>query len=219
VNDQDQPAPLADLPVLEIAGVEVYREGNCLCWVSGLSVDADGCPTAYAPIGSGLAPRDDLRNAGRPGRWVGLVTHNGKRDGDPVIQGPNDPAPGFYVSPTSYGDHSRPETDQRRYVDAARVPYIAIPPEVRALGVQMGDVALVEYRGFRCDAVVAEGGPAGKIGEGSIFLAATLGMNSSPKNGGVGHGVTYRIFLGTSRPWPRMNDSITAQVAALLAAG
>ena len=56
---------------------------------AGLVIDADGSPHAYHPDGrSGL---DYLSNAGRPGNWWALVTHNGKPSGKPVIQKRNDP--------------------------------------------------------------------------------------------------------------------------------
>jgi hypothetical protein len=172
-------------------------------WTSGMEVDADGSPRAYAMPQDGLQPLDFLANAGKPGNWYGIITDSGRPDGEPIKQGPNDPCPGYLVSATSLQDHTKALTDPRRYVDSETVPYISVPPECLKQGARLGDVCLVEYRNKSCGAVVADVGPHGKWGEGSIALARTLGIPASPKNGGVQYGVKYTIFLGTSKGWPR----------------
>lgn len=200
---------------ITIAAVPVYLDRGALRWTAGLAIDADGAPDAYAPPGSGLEPRDALANAGRPGNWWGIVTDTGRPDGTPLIQTSQDPAPGFYISTTSLIDWSRPRRDPRRYVDSSRVPYLAIPPEVLRLGIKLGDVAHVAYRNFTSPAVVADVGPRGKIGEGSIALAHALGLDPSPRHGGTAAGVECVVFCGSTRSWPRTLDDIAAQVAAL----
>jgi hypothetical protein len=108
-------------------------------YVSRMEVDADGAPNAYNSKNTGL---DDLRNAGGPGNWYGLVTDE---NGNPVIQAEGDPFPGFYVSPTSLRDPTiTKESDPRRYVDAAKVPYLVLPPAVAKLAkTWLGDFATV----------------------------------------------------------------------------
>lgn len=213
----DTHAPTTGI-ILTVGNVEIYRDDRSLYWTSGLAVDADGAPDAYAPPGP-LVARDFLRNAGTPGNWYGIVTRTGKPDGEPIIQGPQDPCPGYYVSQTALGDPSRPAGDPRRYVDSAKIPYISVPPELLHQhltdGVHLGDVAQISYNGLVCSAIVAEVGPHGKIGEGSIALARAFNLNASPKNGGVGSGVEYRVFCGSTQGWPRTLDSINAQVIAL----
>ena len=169
-------------------------------WTAGLMIDADGAYRAYHPDGvSGL---DNLKNAKRKdGSWVGVVLGT---DGLPVIQGPKDPAPGFYVSGTALQDKRKAKTDPLRYVDSETVPYIAVPNLLLQAGLTLGDVALVEYRGRRQVAVVADVGPAGKLGEGSIALAKALGIPSSPRNGGVSSGVSVQVWRNTSKGWPRV---------------
>lgn len=201
-----------------IGNVRVYLVDRALMWSAGLAIDADGAPDAYAPPGSGLKGRDALPNAGRPGNWWGLATDSGKPDGEPIVQGEDDPCPGFYVSPTALCDPARKRTDPRRYVDSGRVPYLAISPELRALGARMGDVAHVLYRELSCPAIVADAGPRGKIGEGSIALANALGISSSPRHGGVAHGVSTVLFLDSAAGWPRTHEEIARQVAAALVA-
>jgi hypothetical protein len=52
--------------------------------------------------------------------------------------------------------------------------------------------------GKMCFAQFCETGPATKIGEGSIALAQALGINSSPKHGGVDtRQIVYVIFPST----------------------
>jgi GH25 family lysozyme M1 (1,4-beta-N-acetylmuramidase) len=110
---------------------------------TNMSTDYDGAPTAYHPSGrrSKTNPNgkalDWTANAGKqakdgkPANWYGIVTTNGRKDGIPYVQKEGiDPYPGFYVSPTSLGDDRiKRKTDPRKYVDASRTPYIALPPE------------------------------------------------------------------------------------------
>src|SRR5262249_30613601 len=155
------PAKITMLPkLLSLGGLS-----GCPCcppairWTAGLAVDADGCPSAYAPDDSGL---DHLANAGHPGNWWGLVTDNGRPDGEPLKQTATDPQPGFYISTTALVDPTRHMVDPGRYVDAAKVPYLSLPPEIFSqCGAHLGDVAVVDYGGNRCGAVVADVGPAG----------------------------------------------------------
>jgi hypothetical protein len=94
-------------------------------YVAGLAVDADGAFRAYHPTSRlGL---DALVNAGHPGNWWALATDTGKTSGHPVVQGKDDPAPGYYVSMTSLYDATNlNERDPRRYVDAAKIPYVVL---------------------------------------------------------------------------------------------
>lgn len=183
-------------------------------WKAGMAIDADGSPRAYAPLDSGLEGLDALCEAGRPGRWWAIMTGG---DGKPVRQVEGDPAPGYYVSTTALVDRARPLRDPRRYVDAERVPYVAIPPELRDRGLRLGDVAMVSHAGKRCAAIVADIGPEGHYGEGSIALAVALGIPSSPRHGGCEAGVAYAVWLRSSRGWPRLLEDIASQAEGLLA--
>lgn len=167
-------------------------------WRGGMAIDADGSPRAYAaPPLRGL---DYLANAGAPGKWWGIAVDV---KGEPFVQTINDPAPGYYVSTTSLQDASKPIDDPRRYVNSETVPYIAVPRElVRTYGVRMGDFAMVCRGDRHSAAVVADIGPAGHFGEGSIALAERLKINSSPRKGGCTTGVVYLIWAGSGRGWP-----------------
>jgi len=184
-------------------------------FVSGMTVDADGSPKAYHPNNTGL---DDIKNAkSKDGsKWVGVVT----KDGQPVIQGDLDPAPGYYVSPTTLEDPSRKTTDPRRYVDAEAIPYIALPPGVlQADGARMGDFAAIVNlkNNALAFAMVADRGPVKSIGEGSIALAKALGINSNPRSGGAGGGLVYLVFSESGDGLPHPVEEINAKGAELLA--
>jgi hypothetical protein len=205
------------MTLITVGGITVAIDDVTVQWRAGMEIDADGSPHAYAP--PGLQGLDWLASAGSPGHWYGLVTG---ADGSPIIQGLNDPAPGFYVSPTALGDHTKAEADPKRYVDAETFPYLSVPPELRHwMGgelVHMGDVAMVTYRDQQSVAVVADVGPHGKLGEGSIALARALLMDPSPKHGGTGSGVSVVVYRGSTRGWPRTLESVQEQVAALRSA-
>lgn len=223
-------------PVIHVGAVTVEAGGAILKWSSGLAIDADGSPRCYHPGDWG--PRSDWdhkeplgldspENGGRArrghsGLWEvyeswGWATHDGTRQGAPIIQGPSDPAPGFYTSTTTLQDERYPRRDPRRYMDAEKVPYLALPPEIFRLGVgvSMGDLAMVTYKGRRIFAIAADRGPAGHLGEGSLFLAKELGIPGSPLRGGVDFGVTYHLFAGSGDGRPLPLDQIYARGAEL----
>jgi hypothetical protein len=163
---------------------------------SGMTIDADGSPRAFHKNSDlGL---DDLANAGHPGNWWGLLTHNEKTSGRPVVQGPNDPAPGFYISQTGLEDTSKKIRDPRRYVDAANVPYVVLSGTARQnLRAEFGDYVVVfnTLNNKYAYAMYGDNWPQLKIGEGSIALAKELGINADARNGGVeDSSVVYLVF-------------------------
>ncbi len=188
--------------------------GDAYVWSGGLSVDADGSPRAYHEDSArGL---DRLANAGKPGKWFGVVTMNGQPDGAPVIQNAGDPAPGFYVSPTALQDRSRTLWDPRRYVDSEVVPYLSAPRELfrgRA-PLHVGDLAMAFYGTAEVGLVLADVGPAGKFGEASIAAARALGINPDPRKGGTDSSVSYVVFRGTAGVWPKLVELFQGQARA-----
>ena len=115
----------ANQTIATIAGVDVSKmePDGSLIFKAGMEIDADGSPHAYHPISSkGL---DSLENAkDQNGRFVGIAL---KPNGEPAVQGDDDPAPGFFVSTTSLEDTSKASTDPARYVDSERIPFIVLP--------------------------------------------------------------------------------------------
>ncbi len=192
-----------------------------------MDIDLDGAPDVYHPPtvreASGCPPAlDYLGNASNPANrpvpgpgqpwiqdnWPGIVVQNRF----PCIQGPQDPAPGFYVSSTALQDRTYPPCDPRCYVDATAVPYIALPPPAyRAGGARVGDFAAVYNRlsGKLSFAIFADVGPSRLIGEGSHALALALGIPGG-RHGGQTHGITYVSFPGSGNRRPRSISDINA---------
>jgi peptidoglycan hydrolase-like protein with peptidoglycan-binding domain len=71
-------------------------------------------------------------------------------------------------------------------VNSDRIPYVVLPPDVaKATGTQPGDLVKVQRGDRSCYAIFADSGPSTKIGEGSMALARTLGINDHPGKGGI----------------------------------
>jgi hypothetical protein len=167
-------------------------------------VDVDGAPNAYGPPGKKTL--DTLRNAHyrgwRNGPIVGYLTED-DHPHVPVVQGPQDPFPGYYVSQTSYTDPARTrEADPLRYVDATKINYVVRGTAARKRGVQMGDfVAVHSLRTGRTvfGIVADEGNPSGD--EGSLHLLQDLGY---PYHWGRDEGVDARGEIAV-RYFPQSN--------------
>jgi hypothetical protein len=178
-----------------IQGQDIHQqEDGSFSWMSGLTVDADGSPHAYAPGGLGL---DYLANAGSPGNWFGILTD---AEGEPYVQQSQDPAPGYYISTTSLQNRHFAMTDPRRYLNSELVPFAVIPGILakRCRGIALG--CKVEILDTRTNvlvlAVCGDVGPSNHLGEASIAVAKRLGINPSPKTGGCDE----RVFRFTFHP-------------------
>ncbi len=184
--------------------VPIWRLGDSTPYffAAGMTIDADGSPNAYNPENTGL---DDLANAGQPGHWDGVLQD---ANGDPLVQGPDDPFPGFYISCTSLADRTKRPLDPTRFVDASKIPYVVLPHEVAfESGTRLGDFAVVMNlrSGAWSYAIFAD---IGTFGEGSIALANNLGIWSDAREGGRRGGVFYLVFPGTGNGQPRSIDEI-----------
>jgi Fungal chitosanase of glycosyl hydrolase group 75 len=201
--------PERDIPIGRLSGSSAFF------YESGMTIDADGAPNAYHPDNTGL---DDLANAGTPGRWEGLAKD---ADGDPIIQGPNDPFPGYYVSATALADRSKPANDPARYVDASKIPFVVLPGGMaRQLGARPGDFAAVfnQRNGKSSYAIFGDVGPYDRIGEGSVALAENLGIRSDARNGGARRGILYLVFPGSGNGRPRTIEEINGEGQKLVQA-
>jgi hypothetical protein len=199
--------PEREIPIWHLPGSPAFF------YESGMTIDADGAPNAYHPDNTGL---DDLKNAGSPGDWPGLAKD---RDGEPYVQGPDDPFPGYYVSETALADRSKPVNDPTRYVDASKVPFIVLPGAMaREVGARPGDFAKVLNlgNGKSSYAIFGDVGPSDRIGEGSVALAENLGIRSDARNGGARRGILYLIFAGSGNGQPRSVEEINAETEKLV---
>lgn len=142
-----------------------------------MDADCDGAPRAYGPLGK--TALDYLRNAHTLGNLrapiVGYLTEG--RSQKPVVQSPNDPAPGYYISQTAFTDPARTdERDPLRYVDATKINYVVLGNRARRLGAREGDFVAVHSRrtGQNVFGIVGDtGNPTGD--EGSLHLLQALG--------------------------------------------
>jgi hypothetical protein len=168
----------------------VHTSSGAVFFSAGMQIDADGAPNAYGPNNTGL---DYTANAKNGDRWVGVATDS---SGRPVVQRSGHYR-GLYVSQTTLRKEGASVTSPRTYVNASKIPFIALPPEfTQQFGVSLGDFAVVvnSANGKRAYAIYADVGPNGKIGEGSIALARTLGIDAKPRRGGVSSGISYLVF-------------------------
>jgi hypothetical protein len=141
-----------------------------------MDVDVDGAPNAYGPPGKETL--DTLLDAHYLNRAdkeiVGYLTHG---DGSPILQGPDDPFPGYYISQTAFSDiENQNERNPRCYVDARNINYVVRGNAARRRGVKLGDFAAVysklTHKGVF--AIVGDtGNPTGD--EGSLHLLQDLG--------------------------------------------
>jgi hypothetical protein len=108
---------------------------------------------------------------------------------------------GVIASMTWYRHAGTSASDPTAYVDAETVPYIVVPPVIvqRTAGVVRGCKARVSFRGKSVDCVVADRGPANRIGELSIAAARSIGLPPSPRHGGTEKPeVLYELFPGVA---------------------
>lgn len=145
-----------------------------------MNVDVDGAPNAYGP--AGLPTLDDERNARywvnrQPtDRVAGYRTHDGTCR-TPILQGPADPFPGYYISTSGYEDvRNANENDPRRYVNAAEINYTVLGTAAQQAGVLPGDFCTVHSLRTRFVAYAIVGDTGNSSGaEGSLALLQRLG--------------------------------------------
>ena len=108
-----------------------------------MDVDVDGAPNAYGP--PGMQTLDILLNAHYLNRAdKEIVGYLIDEHGRPIVQGPNDPFPGYYISQTAFADiRNHNERDPRRYVDARNINYVVRGDVARRRGVRVGDFVAV----------------------------------------------------------------------------
>lgn len=182
---------------LKAEDLTVMKSDGGILFTAGMTIDADGAPNAYGPRNRGL---DFTANARGSHGWVALVTN---KDGHPIVQ-KSGPYRGYYVSTTSLQQADINDLrSPKRYIDAAKIPYIALPSDFTTrFDINLGDLAVVvnQSNGRSAYAVFADVSPKGRIGEGSIALAKALGIPANPRHDSAVDGITYLIFPGSSLP-------------------
>jgi hypothetical protein len=141
-----------------------------------MEVDVDGAPNAYGPPGKqALDVLLDAHYLNRADKEiVGYLIDEHNR---PILQGPNDPFPGYYISQTAFTEiENQNERDPRRYVDARNINYVVRGDVARRRGARVGDFVSVYSKRMRKGvfAIVGDtGNPTGD--EGSLHLLQDLG--------------------------------------------
>jgi Fungal chitosanase of glycosyl hydrolase group 75 len=178
-------------------------------FIADADIDADGAngqnggPPAYKADDSGT---ELLANGGmrivngkvicaKP--WARNIVILGSDNEPKVFPG------GMIASITWYRHPGKPLSDPAAYVDSETVPYIVVPPIIiqKTEGIVRGCKARATWKGRSVECVVADRGPANKIGELSIAAARAIGLPSSPRNGGTEEPeVLYELWPGVAAP-------------------
>src|SRR5437763_4438602 len=175
-----------------IKGSDIVEEGdNSVIFTAGAQLDGDGAngqfgePPCYAPASYKGKTLDVLANAGGPGNWYGVVTDTGEENGKPIVQGPDDPCPGAYVSATSLHLPAKdgkplPKSSAFKYVDSATAAFVVVPPMIikGVAGVVMGCRAVVTNtkNGKSVESVVAVAALPYKLGALIMVCAKPIGF-------------------------------------------
>lgn len=174
-------------------------------FIADADIDADGAngqgggPAAYRTNDSGT---EALANGGMKIVGGKVVCSHAWARSIVILDSDNEPKvfpDGVIASMTWYRHPGVPASDLNAYVDAETVPYIVVPPLIilKTAGVVCGCRARASYDGRSVECVVADRGPATKIGELSIAAARALGIPSSPRNGGRSKpDVSYELWPG-----------------------
>lgn len=142
-----------------------------------MTVDVDGAPNAYGPPGKPALDYDINAHA-RESLSAPIVGYLTERDHKtPILQGPRDPMPGYYISTTDFRDASIvDDRNPRKYVDATKINYVVLGTFGKRHHVKLGDLVVVHSHETEktAYAIVGDSGnPAGT--EGSLALLQALG--------------------------------------------
>ena len=172
-------------------------------------IDADGANGqngAIAAYKSDNSGSEDLANGGMKIQNGKVVCAHDWARSIVLLDSDNQPKVfpgGIIASTTWYWHRDKSKSDPAAYVDAETVPYIVVPPVIykQTAGVVRGCKARVTRGDRTVDCVVADLGPAGKIGELSIAAARALGLNPSPRHGGTDQPeLLYELWPGVAAP-------------------
>lgn len=119
-------------------------------------------------------------------------------DGQPLVQGPSDPAPGAFVSTTSLVDPRWPPGSPRRSFDSSALGGWVLPGHDLDGYARIGDLALLTYQGRSVWAQCFDSGNSGSDRcEISVRAADALGIPNGGRDGGVASGLRVLVLLGS----------------------
>ncbi len=178
-------------------------------FLADADIDADGAngqhgaPAAYKVDDSGT---ELLANGGMKIVQGKVVCAKSWARSIVILDDDNEPKVfpgGIIASMTWYRHPGKAKDDPAAYIDSETVPYIVVPALViqKTAGIVRGCKARVTWQGKAVDCVVADRGPANKIGELSIAAARAVGLPASPRTGGTTKpDVLYELWPGIAAP-------------------
>ncbi|APR82716.1 secreted protein [Minicystis rosea] len=103
----------------------------------------------------------------------------------------------------AYQDQTSATDSNGDPLDAATLPFVVVPLpsnklDYQAVGLDLGSVIAVIYKGKLAYGVFGDEGPKDIIGEASYAMAKELGIDPDPSFGGTDGPVTYIAFTGAS---------------------
>jgi hypothetical protein len=207
----------SNFPHDEIGTVSLFRHQptKALVFSSQMQVNTDGAPDSYHPDDIGITHICNGVSVGADCVWkANCLTDFNKakaegfngptkicffamatqQNGTPIIQGPNDPKLGYFVSTTALQQPGVDRKTPQAQLDSNRIPFIVIPrhwQQSATPGLKLGDFAVVlrKSTGQMSSAIVGDLGPKRKLGEGSVALHQALGNDP------------FRMRFGKRRAW------------------
>ena len=201
----------------EIGTVKIFRDQQtkALAFSSQMQVNTDGAPDSYHPDDIGITHICNGVSIGANCAWKANCMADFKQakaegfngptkicffamatgqNGKPILQGPNDPKPGYFVSTTALPQPGVDKKTPQAQLDSNVIPFIVIPrhwEQSEVPGVKLGDFAVTLRRstGQISFAIVGDLGPKRKLGEGSVALHMALGNDP------------FRMRFGKRRAW------------------
>lgn len=236
----------------EIGTVSIFRDQptKALIFSSQMQVNTDGAPDSYHPDDIGITHICNGVSVGTNCVWKANCLadfnkakaegFNGptkicffamatERNGKPIIQGSNDPKPGYFVSTTALQQPGVDRTTPQAQLDSNHIPFIVIPrhwQQEATPGVKLGDFAVVlrKSSGQMSSAIVGDLGPKRKLGEGSVALHQALGNDPFRMRFGKrrawqgigGRDVMYVVFPNSAKSGVQITKELIAQEGAQL---
>lgn len=233
----------------EIGPVKIFRDAQtqAIAFASQMQVNTDGAPDSYHPDDIGITHICNGVSIGSACTWkpqclpefrqakaegfkgpqkicfFAMVTD---ARGVPIIQGPGDPKPGYFVSTTALHQPGASVQTPQAQLDSNTVPFAVIPGSWQTSkkpGPQLGDVGVAYRRstGQTAFFVIGDTGPRNKLGEGSIALHQALGNDPFVMRFGVrrarqgirGRDVVYLLFPKTAQPGQHLDETSILRMA------
>ncbi|ALN56737.1 hypothetical protein GLE_1380 [Lysobacter enzymogenes] len=197
-----------------------HRAYAFLC--AGPPITAQGAPDAYHPDDTGSG---SLHDSGWPsGAWRERLVPDPHQPQRPLRQSEGAQA-GYFVSTTALADARFPRSNPQAYVDAGRVPYLAMPATwlAQAGAGGVGDFVVVHDRATARSSfgLIGDAGRGRALGEMSERMASDLsGVRAHARSGrGAPQGTLLCVVFPGSRrepAWPLRNSALRSRCEQLL---